>query len=76
LAPADFPDFPRYGLRYTIIVACQSKYDLRVLHVTDESIIEAVVNMPVELFFEDTASGPKHELNMHWISEEQKGWGS
>ena len=35
LVPADFP---HYGSSYAIVVACQSKFDLRVLRVMDKSI--------------------------------------
>ncbi|NIS61521.1 MAG: hypothetical protein GTO13_12705 [Proteobacteria bacterium] len=48
LVPADFLDFP--DMHDAIVVARQSKSDLRVLVVMDLSITGAVANMVVELF--------------------------
>ncbi len=36
--------------------------------------MEALVNLFIEVYLEDTES--KHELDMHWICEAWEDWGS
>jgi hypothetical protein len=56
LVSSHISDFPQYGSSYAIALTRQPKSELCFPHVMDQNITDAIVNMSVEVCFEDTAS--------------------